>query len=103
MLLPWLVPLVRMANLFASKNRERERALACRLVIRHNNQPIVGAHAVAGPLGWGAEIICIKNRERDRALALGGRHLVMRHNNQPVVSGSNARDDGEDARPGWSV
>ena len=44
-----------------------------------------------------------KNREGDRSLALGGRHLVVRHNNQPIVGGSDRRDDGEDARPGWSV
>jgi hypothetical protein len=44
-----------------------------------------------------------KNREGDRSLALGGRRWVVRHNNQPIVSGSKRRDDGEDARPGWSV
>ncbi len=29
--------------------------------------------------------------------------MVIRRNNQPIVGGSNRRDDGEDARPGWSV
>ncbi len=44
-----------------------------------------------------------KNREGDGSLALGGRRLVLKRNNQPIVGGSNRRDDGEDARPGWSV
>ncbi len=44
-----------------------------------------------------------KNREGGRSLALGGRCLVLRHNNQPIVGGSDRRDDGEDAQPGWSV
>ncbi len=44
-----------------------------------------------------------KNKEGDGSSALGGRRWVVRHNNQPLVSGSNRRDDGEDARPGWSV
>ncbi len=44
-----------------------------------------------------------KNREGDGSSALGGRRLVLRRNNQPIVSGSDRRDDGEDARPGWSV
>jgi hypothetical protein len=44
-----------------------------------------------------------KNREGEGSLALGGRRWVIRHNNQPIVGGSNRRDDGEDARPGWSV
>ncbi len=43
-----------------------------------------------------------KNRKGDGSLALGGRRLVLRHNNQPIVGGSNRRDDGEDARLGWS-
>ncbi len=29
--------------------------------------------------------------------------VVLRHNNQPIVGGSDRRDDGEDAQPGWSV
>jgi hypothetical protein len=29
--------------------------------------------------------------------------LVLRRNNQPIVGGSDRRDAGEDARPGWSV
>ncbi len=29
--------------------------------------------------------------------------MVVRHNNRPIVSGSDRRDDEEDARPGWSV
>jgi hypothetical protein len=40
-----LVPLVGMPNKDASKIREGDRSLAlggCRLVVRHNNQPIVG-------------------------------------------------------------
>ncbi len=36
-------------------------------------------------------------------MALGGRRWVERHIYQPIVGGSNRRDDGEDARPGWSV
>ncbi len=44
-----------------------------------------------------------KNREGDGSSALGGRHLVVRNNNQPIVGGSDRMDDGEDARPGWSV
>ncbi len=44
-----------------------------------------------------------KNREGDGSSALGSRRLVARHNNQLIVSGSDRRDDGEDARPGWSV
>ncbi len=44
-----------------------------------------------------------KNREEDGSLALGGHRLVVGHNNQPIVGGSNRRDDGEDAWPGWSV
>ncbi len=44
-----------------------------------------------------------KIREGDGSLALGGRRLVLRCNNQPIVGGSNRRDDGEDARPKWSV
>jgi hypothetical protein len=44
-----------------------------------------------------------KNREGDGSSALGGCRLVVRHNNQPIVGGSNRMDDGEDARPGWSV
>ncbi len=44
-----------------------------------------------------------KNREGGGSLALGGRRLVVRHNNHPIVGGSNRMDDGEDARPGWSV
>jgi hypothetical protein len=44
-----------------------------------------------------------KNREEDRSSALGGCCLVVRHNNQPVVGSSNRMDEGEDARPGWSV
>ncbi len=44
-----------------------------------------------------------KNREGDGSSALGGCRLFLRRNNQPIVSGSNMRDDGEDARPGWSV
>ncbi len=44
-----------------------------------------------------------KNRERDGALALRGCHLVVQHNNQSMVGGSNGRDDGEDAQPGWSI
>ncbi len=43
------------------------------------------------------------NREGGGSLALGGRRLVIRCNNQPIVGGSNRRDDGEDAQPGWSV
>ncbi len=58
----WLIPLVRMPNIDASKHREG-----------------------------------------GRSLALGGRRWVIRHNNQPIVSGSDRRDDGEDARPGWSI
>jgi hypothetical protein len=40
-----LVPLVEMPNIDASKNREGDGSLALggrRLVVRHNNQPIVG-------------------------------------------------------------
>ncbi len=44
-----------------------------------------------------------KNRKGDRSLAFGGRRLVLRCNNQPIVGSSDRRDDGEDARPGWSV
>ncbi len=44
-----------------------------------------------------------KNTEGDGSLALGGCRLVLRHNNQLIVGGSDRRDDGEDARPGWSV
>ncbi len=44
-----------------------------------------------------------KNREGYGSLALGGRCWVIRHNNQQIVGGSDRRDDGEDARPGWSV
>ncbi len=44
-----------------------------------------------------------KNIERDGSLALGGHCFVIRHNNQPIVGGSSRMDDGEDARPGWSV
>jgi hypothetical protein len=44
-----------------------------------------------------------KNREGGGSLALGGRRWVVRHNNQPIVGSSDRRDDGEDARPGWSV
>ncbi len=44
-----------------------------------------------------------KNREGDGSSALGGRRWVVRHNNQPLVGGSDMRDDGEDARLGWSV
>ncbi len=44
-----------------------------------------------------------KNREGDESLALGGRHLVLFCNNQPIVGSSDRRDDGEDARPEWSV
>ncbi len=44
-----------------------------------------------------------KNKEEDGSSALGGRRWVVRHNNQPIVGGSKRRDDGEDARPGWSV
>ncbi len=29
--------------------------------------------------------------------------MVLRCNNQPIVGGSDRRDDGEDARLGWSV
>ncbi len=61
------------------------------------------ALAAAGSFGWDAEQKCIKNREGDGSLALGGRRLVLRHNNQMIVGGSNRRDDGEDAQPGWSV
>ncbi len=45
----------------------------------------------------------LKNREGDRSLALGGCRLVLRRNNQLIVGGSDRRDDGEDARLGWSV
>jgi hypothetical protein len=44
-----------------------------------------------------------KNREGDGSSALGGRRWVVRHNNQPIVGGSNRRDDGEGAQPGWSI
>ena len=44
-----------------------------------------------------------KNREGDGSSALGSRCWVVRHNNQPLVGGSDRRDDGEDARPGWCV
>ncbi len=44
-----------------------------------------------------------KNREGDGSSALVGCRLVLRCNNQPIVSSSDRRDDGEDARPGWSV
>jgi hypothetical protein len=44
-----------------------------------------------------------KNREGDGSLALGGRRLVVRNNNQLIVGSSDRMDDGEDARPGWSV
>jgi hypothetical protein len=44
-----------------------------------------------------------KNRNGDKSLALDGCRLFVRHNNQPIVGGSNRMDDGEDARPGWSV
>ncbi len=44
-----------------------------------------------------------KNREGGGSSALGGHHLVLRRNNQLIVGGSDRRDDGEDARPGWSV
>ncbi len=43
------------------------------------------------------------NREGDGSSALGGCRLVLRHNNQPIVGGSDRKDGGEDARPGWSV
>ncbi len=29
--------------------------------------------------------------------------MVLRHNNQSIVGGSNRRDDGDEAQPGWSV
>ncbi len=61
------------------------------------------ALAVAGSLGWAAELRCIKNREGDGSSALGGRRLVVRHNNQPIVGGSNMMDDVENARPRWGV
>jgi hypothetical protein len=54
------------------------------------------ALAVAGSLGWDAELRCIKNREGDGFLALGGRRWVVRHNNQLLVGGSDRKDDGED-------
>ncbi len=44
-----------------------------------------------------------KNREGDGSSALGGHRWVLRCNNQLIVGGSDRRDDGEDARPGWSV
>ncbi len=44
-----------------------------------------------------------KIKEGDGSSALGGCRWVLRHNNQPIVGGSDRRDDGEDARPGWSV
>ncbi len=44
-----------------------------------------------------------KNRDWDRSSALGGCRLVLRPNNQPTVGSSDRKDDGEDARPGWSV
>ncbi len=44
-----------------------------------------------------------KSIEGDGSLALGGCGLVVRHNNQPIFGGSDRMDDGEDARPGWSV
>ncbi len=61
------------------------------------------ALAVAGSLVWDAKLRCIKNGEGDGSSALGGHRWVVRHNNQPLVGRSNRRDDGEDARPGWSV
>jgi hypothetical protein len=65
--------------------------------------------AVGSLLPWLAPLVgtlnkdASKNREGDGSLALGGPRLVLRCNNQPIVGGSNRRDDGEDARPGWSV
>ncbi len=44
-----------------------------------------------------------KNREGDKSSALGGLRWVLKHNNQPIVGGSDRKDDGEDAWPGWSV
>ena len=44
-----------------------------------------------------------KIKEGGGSSALGGRRWVVRHKNQPLVGGSGRRDDGEDARPGWSV
>jgi hypothetical protein len=45
-----------------------------------------------------------RNREGDGSMPLVGRRLVLvRRNNQPIVGGSDRRDDGEDARLGWSV
>ncbi len=61
------------------------------------------ALTMSSSLGWDAKQRCIKNREGDGSLASVGRRLVLRHNNQLIVGGSNRRDDGEDARPGWSV
>ncbi len=44
-----------------------------------------------------------KNREGDGSSALGGCRLVLRRNYQLIVGGSDRRDDGEDAQPGWSI
>ncbi len=44
-----------------------------------------------------------KNREGDGSLALVSCRLVLRRNNQPIVGTRDRRDDGEAARPGWSV
>jgi hypothetical protein len=51
--------------------------------------------------GW--EIRGIKKKRKRNALALGGHCFIFRHSNKPIVGGSNGRDDGEDARQGWSV
>ncbi len=44
----------------------------------------------------------LKKRKGDGSLALGGRRIVLQRNNQPIVGGSKRRNDGKDARPGWS-
>jgi hypothetical protein len=59
--------------------------------------------AAAGSLGWDSSKDASKNNEVGGSSALGGRRWVVRHNNQLIVGGSDTRDDGEDARPGWSV
>jgi hypothetical protein len=61
------------------------------------------ALAAAGSLVGMLNENASKNREGDGCLALDGCCWVVRHNNQAIVGRRDRRDDGEDARPGWSV
>jgi hypothetical protein len=74
LLLPWLVPLVGTPNKDASKNREGDGSLALggrRLVIRCNNQLIVGGNnkrddgedVLPGWSVWGGGVFLILGRQ----------------------------------------